>query len=295
MRTELDAGNTIVRAQQGDERAFAELRLAYDRAVRGYVWTRVYHKADVEDVQADAWELIWRKLATYDPALASFGTWARTWADFAVRRYGGRRKQRLAETPYPSRASRSGAEETEEEEPGARQIPRGVRNAPWEHEDTVAEAATSREVFDELLRLTFATRSPPHQLVAFGFCKLLEWKPQQLMDELSDVPLRSLVLRLEAEYLAQSQLTPAEVEPNLRPLRANLERAFELVVQERKTLETYPRLHQRVVGETTLRDYYTGEDPTTDITQWWYAVKRRVLSEFRQRGNAAPAERAGGP
>jgi hypothetical protein len=76
-------------------------------------------------------------------------------------------------------------------------------------------------------------------------------------------------------------------------LRANLERTFELVVEERKTLETYPLLRQSVVDETTLRDYYTGEDPTTEITQSWYAVKRRVLSEFRQRENRPAADRVG--
>jgi hypothetical protein len=114
-----------------------------------------------------------------------------------VRRYGGERSGALGNSVPGAGVPRYAGEEVEEEEPGARLTPKGARNAPWEYEDTVVDAAASRAVFDELLQLTFATRSPPHQLVAFGSCKLLEWQPQQLIEELSDVPLHALVMHLQ--------------------------------------------------------------------------------------------------
>jgi hypothetical protein len=144
------------------------------------------------------------------------------------------------------------------------------------------EDPVGAEVYDELLSLTFATNSPPHQLIAFGFAKAAEWKPRQIAAELSNVPLRALETRLEHSYLEHSDLEDARVLPAFEPLRNRLELRFDEAVRDPTTLATYPGLHAQIVGETTLSDYYTGE-PTADVTQWWYAVKRRVLAEVQRR------------
>jgi hypothetical protein len=126
-------------------------------------------------------------------------------------------------------------------------------------------------------------------LIAFGFVKAADWRPRQIAAELSDVPLQALEARLEQTYLDQSDLPEGRVRPAFALLRDNLDLRFDEVVRDATTLATYPALHGRVVGETTLADYYTGE-PTADVTQWWYAVKRRVLAEVQRRSTGPLAD-----
>ena len=85
-------------------------------------------------------------------------------------------------------------------------------------EESLGDPVTA-DVYDDLLSLTFATASPPHQLIAFGFAKAAEWKPRQIAAELSDVPLRALESRLEHTYLEQSELDDGRVVPAFAPLR----------------------------------------------------------------------------
>jgi predicted nucleic acid-binding protein len=61
----------------------------------------------------------------------------------------------------------------------------------------------SLEQYSSLLRITFKTPSPPHQLLVFEFCKLLDWKPQRLVRELSDLQLAELEDRFERAYLKE--------------------------------------------------------------------------------------------
>jgi hypothetical protein len=60
------------------------------------------------------------------------------------------------------------------------------------------------------------------------------------------------------------------------------------VITDPKTRQIYGALLNRTVGDTTLREYYTNPHaPTANITQWWDAVRRRVLSAV-QRRSAGP-------
>ena len=48
---------------------------AYSGKVMGYIMARVQHRADAEDLCADVFEKVQRKLAEFDPARASVSTW----------------------------------------------------------------------------------------------------------------------------------------------------------------------------------------------------------------------------
>jgi hypothetical protein len=223
-----------------------------------------------------AWVQVWQKLDTYDPAVGRFVHFARYWARIMVRRYRDTPVGRGVETPLNAMLSGGAAEGDDSDADRLdRMAQRGSVTEP-------PEDPVGADVYDELLSLTFATNSPPHQLIAFGFAKAVEWRPRQIAAELSNVPLRSLETRLERSYLERSDLEDARVLPAFQPLRNRLEQRFDEAVRDPTTLATYPGLHTRIVGETTLSDYYTGE-PTADVTQWWYAVKRRVLAEVQRR------------
>lgn len=132
-----------------------------------------------------------------------------------------------------------------------------------------------------LLPKTFGGTSPPHQLIAFGFCKLLEWTPADIVKELSDIRLAELAQRLENEYIERPGLSRERLRPHFIPLHDRMKLPFEDAVTDDKTRGIYPQLPGRIVGKTTLRDYYTGtteSDWKANIVAWWWAVHRRVIA-----------------
>jgi DNA-directed RNA polymerase specialized sigma24 family protein len=283
----------VARALAGDQTAFEELQARADRVVRGTIRMRVgryegegrffLDHALVDDLVQAAWLNIWQKLDTYDPSRARFVTFAAHWADLMVRRYRDTPTGRGREILLGGMLSGSGHDGDDSD------VDRLDRLAQRDSVMELPEDPVGPEVYDDLLSLTFATNSPPHQLIAFGFAKAVEWRPRQIAAELSTVPLRTLESRLEQSYLERSDLEDDRVLPAFEPLRNRLGLRFDEAVRDPTTLATYPGLHGRIVGETTLSDYYTGE-PTADVTQWWYAVKRRVLAEVQRRDSGPLAD-----
>jgi RNA polymerase sigma factor (sigma-70 family) len=250
----------VRRACAGDREAFDRLHAQYERAIVGFVRVRLTDDDLVQDLTQEIWLQVWQKLSTYDPSRASFVAFVKYWAGvMLLRAYERRDRRRAVEVLVP--------EHTE-------------RQAP-ESSETSSLAA----VYHELLAATFSSSSPPHQLVAFGFIKCLGWTPRRVATELSDASLEQCQQRLEQEYLDQSQLPDAEVGPAFEPLRRHLQLLFADVVSDPRTQSTYPALMQKVTGETVLREYYTGDDPAADLTQWWYAVYRRVRGEVQRRAD----------
>jgi RNA polymerase sigma factor (sigma-70 family) len=271
-----DDAALVARALAGDQSAFGLLQVRAERVVRGFVRARVRSDEDADDLLQDLWMQVWQKLATYDPSRARFSTFAKFWADLLVRRYWDSARGRNLEVSVSGLAGGADEDEGDDGDRLDRLANQGARAYPPPDDPVDAD------VYDELLRLTLATASPPHQLIAFGFVKAANWRPRRIAAELSSVPLRSLEQALEAAYLKQSELPPDRIGPAFAPLRDRIDQRFDEAVRDPTTLGVYPALHQRVVGETALADYYTG-DPTADITQWWYAVKRRVLAEVQRR------------
>jgi DNA-directed RNA polymerase specialized sigma24 family protein len=278
----------IDRAKQGDGEAFNELYARHEKKVYGFIRARANSDTDVREIAQQTRLEVQRRMSTYDPApdpaRRSFYAFAKFWARILLLRYyQDKGKLREREVLFSELVARFPDLEGEIE---------GVlaRLAPYSGSSVEDEAIRSEEeknlseVYEELLCLTFNSPSPPHQLIAFGFTKLLEWKPREIVARLSDLPLRELEEKLERDYLEKSQLPEDRILPCFRQLRESLDRMLREVVKERKTLDTYPRLLDRIVGETTLRAYYTGETDeahAADIPKWWYVVKRRVWSEVQ--------------
>jgi hypothetical protein len=145
------------------------------------------------------------------------------------------------------------------------------------------EAWLLSEEYDKLLQITFAGPSPPHQLLVFGFYKLLEWKPREIVEQCSDVPLKELTEMFVTKYMQMSKVSEDRIRSYFERLRRCMDNTMEEVINDTRTRAIYNALLHRVVGETTLRDYYTHPDtPTADISHWWSAVARRVLMAVRQ-------------
>lgn len=286
-----DDATLVNRAIAGDQQAFEQLRAGSEHVVRGTIRMQVGRSGDggsffvdhalVDDLVQVTWVQVWQKLPTYSPELASFHAFARYWARIMVRRYRDTPVGKGMETPISSLLDRDEADDAPSDSFDRLGAPAEAMQQP---DDTIPA-----EVYDELLTITFATASPPHQLLVFGFTKAADLKPRQIAAELSNVPLRVLAERLEQTYLDQSDLPAARIRPAFEPLLNRLDRRFDEVVRDPTTLATYPQLHGQTVGDTTLSDYYTSE-PTANLTQWWHAVKRRVISDLQRRQDGPLAE-----
>lgn len=286
-----DDATLVNYAIAGDQQAFEQLRAAAEHVVRGAIRMQVGRSGDggaffvdhalVDDLVQVTWVQVWQKLPTYNPELANFNAFARYWARIMVRRYRDTPVGKGLETPISSLLDRDDADDGRSDILGRL----SAQTAALQHPDDTIPA----EVYDELLTITFATASPPHQLIVFGFTKAADLKPRQIAADLSNVPLRTLAERLEQTYLEQSDLPDSRIRPAFEPLHERLEQRFDEVVRDPTTLATYPQLHGQTVGETTLADYYTGE-PTANLTQWWHAVKRRVIADLQRRQDGPLAE-----
>jgi RNA polymerase sigma factor (sigma-70 family) len=275
--TEDIATELVARARAGERDAFDRLHGLYERAIYGFVRVRLADDADAQDVAQDTWVQVWQKLPTYDPARASFVTFVKYWASvLLLRTYDRRDRRRGVEVLVrdlvrhtPDLADEAGVSD--------------ILDRVSVQAEPSAEPEQLLAVYGELLRAMLASPSPPHQLLAFGFIKALGWPPRRVAAELSDDQLDQIEAALEQAYRASSQLPDQQQQPSFDPLRQRLRLRFDEAVPDRKTQATYPHLLERVVGDTLLRDYYTGAEPTADLTQWWYAVHRRVQSEVQRR------------
>ena len=52
-----------------------QIYVAYSGKVMGYIMARVQHRADAEDLCADVFEKVFRKIGDYDQSKASLNTW----------------------------------------------------------------------------------------------------------------------------------------------------------------------------------------------------------------------------
>lgn len=55
--------------------AWEEIYSAYSGKVMGYIMARVQHRADAEDLCADVFEKVFRRIGEYDQSKASLSTW----------------------------------------------------------------------------------------------------------------------------------------------------------------------------------------------------------------------------
>lgn len=251
--------------------AFDALHGQLEKGIRGFLRRHnIYDEDRLSEVSQDVWLAVWDNLPTYNPARASFYHFVKYWATVMIRRYQ-ERQQRSRTTEVVASDIRVTSLDPEADETLDEVLSRlAAQELP------TLDPAVYVEVYGALLQATFGSSSPPHQLVAFGFRKVGDWTPRRMVQELSDEALRSLETRLEQDYRDESQLPENLVDTCFAPLRNAMPRRFDSAVKDPKTLRTYPTLHGRIVGDSTFRDYYTGT-PTADITQWWYAVQRRVL------------------
>jgi RNA polymerase sigma factor (sigma-70 family) len=264
-----DDARLVRRFQEGDQAAFGEIVERYDRRLRGMIRTLVFQDEEVDDVAQETWASVGASLGVFDPQL---GTSLVSWIYLAARRRSidyVRKKYRMTRLREKLEGEAAAAGPVFYEAQGA------------------AHPMISERLCREFLRATFQGPSPPHQLLAFGFVKLLEWKPRHVAEQLSGVPFRQLTAQLRDAYQKVSAVPGALVGACLAPLADAMDARVEEVLgplnEGNRTWTTYrhtkPALLARIVGDATFADFYTGA-PEQNIVQWWDAVFRRVRKEL---------------
>jgi DNA-directed RNA polymerase specialized sigma24 family protein len=254
------------------EEAFNQIYLLYRKEILGYVRARSRRFSDADDIAQETWKILLEKLAQFDPARGNFSSFAKYWATIALLRWydqpdsSGRAAVLFSELVerYPNASADSDASRIID---AARaRINRSVENDLQE-----------RETFIDLLNRTFGSSSAPHQLLVFGFCKLLGESPRTFVGSWSDVSLMDLADKFQREYSREIPDRESELSVALAPLQRRLRQRFSDAIHEAATRMAYPDLMNRIVGETTPRDYYRG-DPERAVSHWVYSVRRNVIS-----------------
>jgi hypothetical protein len=110
--------------------------------------------------------------------------------------------------------------------------------------------------------------SPLHKSIALSVSDAPHSESSDRITALGDKTLFELEQQIEAAYLSRAGVPYERVVAALEPLRARLGKRFDEVFEDARVLATYPALHSRIVGETTLADYATAE-PSLGVIAWW--------------------------
>ncbi len=250
-------------------RAFEKLWCAYKDAVKGFISSYLcphQRKNDLEDLVQNTCMEVLQRIYTYDPERGSFYTWVCIWARIVLKRYFDEKNQYMDSEVLMSELAAIAPEEGWEiEEVEA------IPVAPTEQsliEPNPEEIVERLEKFKRFLSIALPEGGEPHQLIAFGFIQLLEWTPQQIVEELADTPLEELARRLEGDYVRTSQYLGDRVRKYFEPLHQKMQRRLE---------------GGKLVGETRLSDYW-GERPTDNLSNWCYRVRQRTIQKMVERG-----------
>jgi len=137
-------------------------------------------------------------------------------------------------------------------------------------------SAECLDKYMEFLEITFSQGGPPHQLITFGFNKLISnWGPQDIVKELSLVLLQELTDKLISDYEEESELPAYIVKNCFKPLKDNMDKKVKEVLQDKVSRDTYIKMMENKVGKTVLNNYY-GKDPEHNISDWSNKVMKRI-------------------
>jgi len=244
------------------------------RLVRWF-YARIRDRDTAADLAQRTWVEVLPRIHTFDSTLGSFFTFTKVWALFALKRHWAEtaRQRYRAEEDAPAGG---GVDEGDDLPEGGR-IDQGA--AGEAHPNRIAELVEASEMHIELLRRALTCKRLPHEIIAFGIVKLLDWTPRRVVADLSDTSLDNAAAFLESEYFRNVPLP--EVREAFQPLRAGLAHIIASYDIDARISRPYTHLAERVAATTVLRDYYPAEDdPEVLVTRWWAAVNRAVRNDL---------------
>lgn len=254
------------RARRGDDEAFGYLYSAFRDAVKGFLSARLQDPDSAEDLCQDTFLLARKNLreGKFDPSY-SFYTFLRNVASIVMKRHFADRKIRNRDR---------------------------VSDLP----DLPDQSASSGDVTHccEMLRLLSVCCAKPHQIVAVGFVKYLEWRPREVATELGERSLGLLAQEfLESFFVtAAGVLDKASFEAYCAPLFQKLEGSPDLVYPEAEYSGKFHGLPDIFVKDLPLNLFFSN-NPEASLSDWCDKVRRRAKSALHN-GKVCHATDRGG-
>jgi DNA-directed RNA polymerase specialized sigma24 family protein len=270
----------VLRAQAGEVEAFNEWWIRHQKVIVGWIRARVSpggsSDAHVHEILNETFmDLRTKALPRYDPSRSRFRTYAKSYAENRIKQFYTREKK-IRERELLGNDIVPTGDTQEDPEPWEERVP---------SEQPSVEAATiGAEQANRLLQTTFTSTSPPHQVIIFGFNRLLTWPPRDIVADLSDCTLRTLETKLEDDLMDIIGLGPTTIRECLRKLRDDMHVTFGALVSHPKTREAHQTLLERIAGDIVLRELYTkDDDPEDNVAKWannvWRSIRVRMLEE----------------
>lgn len=246
------------RAVRGDGEAWGRLYGAFHKALLGHIAVRIGSLEDARDLCQETFIRAEKNLkdGKYDPRY-SFYVFLCNIAFFLIRKHWARA--------------------LEEEAEGAKPGPDPGREDPVLR---IADPRVSQELVVmrlEMLQLLSYCCAKPHQILAVELVKLLEWKPQEVVAELSHEALGTLSRMFFRDYLVLLGGLVAKrtlyryASPQFRKIRRPVAEVYVEPVYEEK-LSGY---RERRVRELVLRLFYSSGDEAS-LHDWCNKVKTRM-------------------
>lgn len=242
----------------GYPKAFSTLFKKYKKAIKKYIASHCFGslKHDIDDIEQETWIRIWEKKDEFDTN-RSFYSFVCYWAKIMIKRTIKKNRSILV-------------------------LDDDTLNENLMASDSFSCQDNTSDKLDDLFRVTFTIGGPPHQLIAFGFNKLLsQWKPKTIVRHLSALSLKDLSGILIKDYTAASCLSEDYVQYLFRPLCLNMFLPVYKVLEDEISRNTYKAILHKNVGKTLLNEYFS-KNTIHNISDWTYKVQNRVAGYYKK-------------
>jgi nucleoside phosphorylase/DNA-directed RNA polymerase specialized sigma24 family protein len=254
--------------------SLAQFYETYERTVFGFARFVSSNDADAADVAELAWDSFSRRLPKIDPERGPILPMLRRHVETAAVDFYRRREREVQLDVGPF-------------DP--------IEDVPTP-EGRIVELETRaaiHEEYEDLLRIVLVHGGPPHERIVFGFNRLLDWRPQKIVADLSDLTLTDLEKNLEAIYLKALDVGTELATRIFGRLRSDLRRETHTFFP-RKMRHVPEAVLYRLAADTKLGDYFVRSGPGEhgrEITEWVESVRRRVLRRVdRERTGREPKD-----
>ncbi len=296
-----DDAYLVEQARQGSDEARSRIAQKYHHPLVGFVLGRYgCPRADAEDIVQDVWMQVFSEIGKsadeggYDPNKGNFYTFVvNRHAKYLILRHRDRDRRSLTSPIQLNDDTSRGFVRPEYADPAS--DPEFIF---VQEEDSFARTSA----FAECFRLTFRYGGYPHQVLAFGYSKLIygdstqraaaqksglnggwsravEGDPKRLDAEHGEDTLHDLLERFWRDYSRMSMLDSqslSRLQACLDPTRNRLRLLVKEMTKDNKTFQQHhASLLNHRVGATCLRDYF-GSRGVNAVPDWCNKVQNRV-------------------
>ena len=287
----------IKKAARGNKQAWEFIHKKYKKALLAFIqyhFTRI-DQMEAEDILQETWENIIKKekLKNYDPGKISFYRYLINITRFEIFHYFDRKYKKFRIKGEDHKLILINEADLREQNTGREESLSEERLSVLFYERLVEQNEIDADDVMTLIEL-YPRAGPPHQLLAFGFNRLIShWrkKPQKIAFELSNEFLKNLTDILIEDFVKEihKEIPDKKADPIMdfhikdcfKPLKDCMCEIVGQVLSQRDDKSRYQIDLMKITGETLLMEYYTGK-PEKHISDWTDKVIKRLTKLWKE-------------